>query len=109
MKEETLSKMCLSTQSTMSRALGKPDIDTELLIRASYALNYDFLRNVYLPYMAVNENEIIANGCIAAPCVFTIEPKMIEVVTEKQEGFYSGMWVTREPRDVPEKEKSHIE
>jgi len=95
MTEETLSEMCLSTQSTMSRALGKPDIDTELLIRASYALNYDFLRNVYLPCMAVKENEMIANDYIDDPCIITIHSKTINSIAGKQMHIYDGIWLPK--------------
>ena len=92
MTEETLSEMCCYSQSTISRAFGKLDIDTVLLIRASYALNYDFIRNIYLPYMAVDENEMIANDCIADPFIITIKPKVITITTGDQMGIYDGFW-----------------
>ena len=92
MKEEPLSKMCCCSQSTISRSFDKPDIDTELLIRASYALNYDFIRNIYMPYMAVNEDERIANDCIADIQTIKITLKTISIITEKQIGFYHGFW-----------------
>jgi hypothetical protein len=64
MTEEFLSEILPYTQDTISRMFNNPDIDTERLIWMSYALNYDFLRNVYLPYICVNKPEITDNNSI---------------------------------------------
>ena len=92
MHEEILSKMCCCSQSTISRAFDKPDVDTELLIRASYALNCDFIRNIYLPYVAVNDTKMIANECIVNPFIIAISPKIITVTAGNRMGIYQGFW-----------------
>ena len=78
--EETLADKLCCSQDAISRMYGNPDIDTMRLIDTSYVLNYDFIRNIYLPYMAVNENEMIANECISDPCTIKFKPKIISVI-----------------------------
>ena len=65
-----------------------PDIDTERLILMSYALRYDFIRNIYLPYISVGENEMIANECISDPCTIRIDAKTVSIMHEKRVDFY---------------------
>jgi len=80
------------SQSAVNRMFDNPDIDMERLVWMSYILNYDFLRNVYQPYMAVDENEMIANECIAEPCIIKINPKTASIITENRIGIYEGIW-----------------
>jgi len=82
--ETTLSKVICRTQSTTSRIFKYPDIDIERLILISFKLNFDFIRNIYLPYMAVDENDTIANDIFSDECIIKINPKKITIITEKQ-------------------------
>jgi hypothetical protein len=90
--QEILQGILHCTQSAISKVFDKPDIDTKRLIWLSYILNYDFIRNIYLPYMAVNENEMLANDCISDPCRIKIKPEKISIITEEQMGIYHGIW-----------------
>jgi len=72
----------------VNRIFDNADIDTERLIWMSYILDYDFLRNVYLPYMAVNKDEIIANDSIFDLRSIRFKPEIISVVMEKQTDIY---------------------
>ena len=86
--EEALSKVLCCTQSTVSRIFTHPDIDIERLILLSYKLNCDFIRNIYLPFMAVDENEMITNDIISDGCSIKINPKAVSIITEKQPVVY---------------------
>ena len=70
--EKTLSNILYCSQSTVSRIFDSPDIDTNRLILMSYKLKYDFIRNIYLPYMAVNENEMSASNWISDDWIIKI-------------------------------------
>jgi hypothetical protein len=93
--QDLLPNLCYCSQSVINRIFGNPDIYIEDLIQMSYILQYDFLRNIYLPYMAVDKNEMIANECITSPCRFKIKPKTLSIFTEKQIGIYDGDWSPR--------------
>jgi len=81
--EKTLSNVLRCTQSTVNRIFSYPDIDIERLILMSYKLNYDFIRNIYLTYMAIDENEMIANDIILDGCIVKINLKTVSIITEK--------------------------
>ncbi|MCL1851169.1 MAG: hypothetical protein FWF70_07215 [Bacteroidetes bacterium] len=90
--EENLAPVICCTQSAISRIFHNHDIDIERLIKISYKLNYDFIRNVYLPYMSVNGNIMTSNDCIFDNCIIKINPKTISIINEKQTGIYHGDW-----------------
>jgi hypothetical protein len=92
LQEEFLSEILCREQSAVSRMYGNSDIDMARLIEMSYVLNYDFIHNIYIPYMAVNEKEIIVNDCISDPCTIKFNPKTISVITEEKTGIYHGTW-----------------
>jgi len=82
--ETTLSNIIYRTQSTVSRIFKDSDIDIERLILSSYYLNYDFIRNIYLPFMAVDTNKMIANDIIFEGCTIKVNPKKVSIITERQ-------------------------
>ena len=90
--EENLATILCCSQSAISRIFHNPDIETERLMKLSYALNYDFISNIYLPYMVVNENTMTSNDCISDYCIIKINPKTISLINEKQIGIYYGNW-----------------
>ena len=106
--QDALPDILYCSQSAVNRMFYNPDIDTGRLIWMSYILDYDFIRNIYLPCMAVNE-KMTANDCIADPCIITIKPNTITITTEKQMGIYDGMWSLREKCDEYDEKKSNIE
>jgi hypothetical protein len=85
---EFLAEIHCCTKSAIYRMYDNPDINTEVLISMSYTLNYDFIRNIYLPYMCVDENEVIANECIPNFCTIKGNPHAISVITEKKTTIY---------------------
>jgi hypothetical protein len=93
--QDLLPNFCYCSQSVINRIFGNSDIYMDDLIQMSYVLKYDFLRNVYLPYMAVNKDEMIANDCVDSPCSFKIKPEMLSILSEKQIGIYDGNWSPR--------------
>jgi hypothetical protein len=106
--EENLATIICCTQSAISRMFHNPDIDIERLIKISYKLNYDFIRNIYLPYMSVNEDTMTSNECISDGCIIKINPKTISVINEKQTGIYYGNWSKNEKSFVSnEKERNN--
>jgi ribosome-binding protein aMBF1 (putative translation factor) len=82
--EKTLSDTLSCSQSTVSRIFSEPDIDIERLILFSYQLDYDFIRNIYLPYIGVDEKEMIANDMLSNTCEISINSKSASVITEKR-------------------------
>ena len=86
--EVELANALFCSPSTISRIFYEPDIDTERLIRLSEKLKYDFIGNIYLPYMAINEPKTIANDFITNECIISVKPQQITVATEKQTIFY---------------------
>lgn len=88
MTEESLADILCCTQGAISEMFHHTDIDMYRLIRMSYILNYDFIRNIYLPYMCVNPTEMIANDCIADLQVMKITPKTISIITDNNTMIY---------------------
>jgi len=88
MTEESLADILCCTQGAISEMFHHTDIDMYRLIRMSYILNYDFIRNIYLPYMCVNPTEMIANDCIADLQVMKITPKTISIVADNNTMIY---------------------
>jgi len=100
--QDALPEILFCSQNAVNRMFDNPDIDTGRLIWMSDILDYDFLRNIYLPYMAVNKEEMIANDCISDTCNVEIEPKAISIITENQMGIYEGIWSPKSKHDMSE-------
>jgi len=88
---DLLPRLLNTSQSAINRMFNNPDIDTARLVWLSYLLNCDFIRNVYLPCMAVNENEMIANDSISDSFTIKINPKTVSVITESQTRIYHSI------------------
>ena len=89
--KEILQEFLCCSQSAINRMFLNPDIDIERLILMSYALNFDFIYNIYLPYMATNESKMIANECISGSCIIKINTKTVFIIKEKQTDIYRRM------------------
>jgi len=85
---DTLPKLLSCSESAINRMFDNPDIDTARLVKLSYLFNCDFIRNIYMPYMVVDEHETIANDCISDTCTFKIMPNAISIITDKQTRIY---------------------
>jgi len=90
--KKILSEILCCSQSAIDRMFLKPDIDTKRLILMSFILKYNFIHNIYMPYMAVNENEMNANDCISEFCTIIIKPKTVSIFNRIQTGIYHGIW-----------------
>jgi hypothetical protein len=97
-----LSKILCCEISAIRRMFLNPNIGMERLVKMSYILNYDFIRRVYMPYMAVNKSEPIANDYIS-DALITINPKTVSIAKENEIVFYQN-YLTVKKNDAHEKE-----